>query len=198
MEEFVSEHKKNIEIQFEELQKSYDNDTKLYVKYYSNHTYNDIENSHDIASKIKDKNVDSAELYYSLIPQERIYKEMKTYEFLFYNPQTSFDNIDDIVTKSEDVLKIYQNVVGGYNIEDSDWIKLTESNKRFKIQDNQILLLNTITIRDAYDKDLLWFMTNLVTCLSKYTDETKIKIKQKILRDDNNDICWILLVFEKQ
>ena len=93
-------------------------------------------------------------------------------------------------------LQKYQGIIGAYYVEDKNWIVCTKE-CRFKLKDTQKAIYNSICKRVAYDDDNKWFFEKLINRIKKYLpDDTYIKINYKIIDDEENEICWILIVFE--
>jgi len=161
-------------------------------------------NSAELASFIRTNNTslksnDSMlfNVYKKITPFEKVLKDVLTYEFLFYEPSDleKVNTIDELINISLLELKKYQGIVGGFYIEDVDWLLCT-SESRFEPKSNQKLIYNSIEKHGCYDKDNVSFLRNFVNHMKKFISNDKITMNYKLLDDENNEICWILFVFE--
>jgi hypothetical protein len=137
-------------------------------------------------------------VYKKIIPYEKILKDILTYEFLFYEPKDSekVGTIDELINLSISELKKYQGIVGGFYIEDMEWLQCT-SDIRFKIKPNQKIIYNTIETCGSTDRDNVLFLKDFVNHMKRFINNDKITMSNKIFDDENNEISWILLVFEE-
>jgi hypothetical protein len=127
---------------------------------------------------------------------EKIEKECLTFDLLNYSSNNIADMIDDAINTCIDALKKYQYKVGGYNIEDQDWILCDKNNVRFKVKDNQKILYNSVHKKNC-DRELVWFLDSILDYVKRHTDNEKIKIKYSMFEDDHNCVCWIIFKFSQ-
>ena len=147
-------------------------------------------------SNLQENDVLLFNLYKKIITQQKMYKDLLTYEFLYASPSKTINNIDTLIILVQDELKKYQGIIGAYYVEDNNWIICTKD-CRFKLKETQKAIYNTICKRVAYDDDNKWFFEKLIIRIKKYLpDNSHIKIDYKIIDDEENEICWILIVFE--
>lgn len=138
-------------------------------------------------------------VYRKIIPYEKILKDVLTYEFLFYEPKETekVGTIDELINLSMSELKKYQGIIGGFYIEDTEWLRC-ETDSRFKIKPNQKIIYNTIETSGSTERDNLLFLKNFVNHMKRFVNNDKIFMSYKIFDDKNNEISWILLVFEEE
>lgn len=136
-------------------------------------------------------------IYKKLIPKEKMLRDIITYEFLYDEPQTKYSNIDEIVKIALHELKKYQGVIGGFYIEDNEWIESTE-NTRFKSEENRKMIYNTIETKLCYEINQISFLKNFTKRMKKYVENKSILVDYKIIDDERHEICWVLFVFEKK
>lgn len=124
-------------------------------------------------------------------------KNILTYELLNYKPPNN-----DIITTNQTsdliikLLQRYQNIVGGFNIEDTQWTKHVIGSTRFAIRDeNTIILSNTTTKEHLYSPDITTFVQNIVKHASNYVNGPTITYK--ILDDYKNEIYWICIIIKQ-
>ena len=132
-----------------------------------------------------------------ILPRSKMIKEIYTYELLNYNPLSKINDIDTLINITLRKMHRYQGLIGGFYLEDVQWIKCTTST-RFKPKENQRAIYNSISKRGCCDKDFLYFLKNFVIHIKKYVKDESILVNSKIIDDDDNDICWILIVCEKK
>jgi hypothetical protein len=128
---------------------------------------------------------------------EKIEKECLTFDLLNYSPTEKFENINNVINICIDALKKYQYKVGGYNIEDDDWILCDKNNNRFKVKDNQKILYNSVHKKN-FDRELVWFLDSILDYIKRHSNDEKIDVKYSVFEDDKNCICWIIFKFNKK
>lgn len=145
------------------------------------------------------KSDDSALLFIlkKILPRSKMIREVYTYELLNYNPPNKIDDIDALINIVLKEMHRYQGLIGGFYLEDVQWIKCNEST-RFKPKENQRAIYNSISKRGCYDRDFLTFLKNFVMHIKKFTKNELILVNNKIIDDDDNELCWILIVCEKK
>ena len=191
-----------------EFQKETQLMTQSYFKYGLNNVIydNDFEQNDpetanfikDNLSHIKDDDAMLFSIAKKIIPRTRFVRDLISYEFLYAEPTRTVSTCEELIALAISELSRYQGVVGGFNIEDEIWLKCSDST-RFKMQQNQKGLYNSISKEQCYDKKLLWFLKNFVIHMKKFLLETSnISLNYKIIDDDNNEICWILFIFEQR
>jgi hypothetical protein len=146
--------------------------------------YNSVVNDEQLLKSVFDK----------ITQHKKMVREILTYEFLFYNPsnEEKINDINDLFQFAKTEMSKYQGIIGGYNLEDTEWVNC---NDRFSLKDNQIGIFNTCYENTLYDKDQLWFMKNFVTRIKKFCG-TNLTTDFKMFEDEENQICWLILVFE--
>lgn len=164
--------------------------------------YVNNENSSIIAKQIKqvlnsgfDDNFNTLLLLYKkIITHQKIVKELLNYEFLFYEPDNKNLSIEELLNVIKKIFDRYQLYLSGNLLDDTDWIIQRESSKRFKLKQNQIILVNSMDLKYIYDTQTINYLNNLIIHLYKYVNKEHISIKYKLCDDDDNDICWIIFV----
>jgi hypothetical protein len=124
-------------------------------------------------------------------------KDVFTYEFLFYEPTIKILNASELLSMAQSELSRYQGIVGGYKIEDQEWIKC-EQNSRFKLNPSQIGIYNTMTRDNSYSENQVWFIKAFARHMRKFIsyDDNFLSFYHKIYDDESNDISWILFICE--
>lgn len=140
-------------------------------------------------------NEDLLKLHQQIVPIEKIKRDILTYDFMYGNSNVVCENVNDVVNVLISQLDQYQWTVGGFNIEDKEWIECTE-NSRFKPNILQKAFYNSLESHND-DQELKWF---LKTILKRVTNTIKtdigIKIYYKIIEDTTNEISWVIFVIE--
>lgn len=151
--------------------------------------------------QIKMNDVMLINVYKKIIKPVHMFKDILEYEFLNYSPDIKIHNIDDLVKCAVDELKKYQGIIGGYDIEDSEWIykdgSVNKTTCRFKITENQKIIYNTIEKSNEDNKNIL-FIKHFVKYMERFIEnEVRLSITFKVINDDQNNITWIIIVFTK-
>jgi hypothetical protein len=177
----------NNSYQIEKMKK----DIYLYNKFKSNdkHVASYIYNNID---KIKQDEFELTKMIMKIMSPIHSIKLLTEYELLNYKPEIKFDKIDDLIVFAITNIKKFQNVIGGYDIEDSEWL-INES--RFDCKTNQRVIYNTTEQKYNNDSNNN-FISLYVDYLKRFVTEN-IKIKYKFIDDDDNEICWIVIIFEE-
>jgi hypothetical protein len=132
-----------------------------------------------------------------ILPRSKMIREIYTYELLNYNPLNKIDDIDILINIVLKEMHRYQGLIGGFYLEDVQWIKC-DTFTRFKPKENQRAVYNSISKRGCCDRDFLTFLKNFVLHIKKFIKNELILVNNKIIDDDDNDLCWILIVCEKK
>lgn len=136
-------------------------------------------------------------IHKQIVPIEKVKKDILTYEFVYCDKNTKglfYDSIDDVFILLKTELDKYQWIVGGFNIDDKDWLECSEST-RFKPKATQRAIYNSFESR--YDDfELIWFIKTIVKRVSNYVDKTKNKIYYKIIEDSSHEISWLIFIVE--
>ena len=185
---------------FKKIRNAYVEDTMKISLYKNKNIYDDdsdtiVDLIHENLNEIENDNNKELSMFFlkKIMPREKIMKELLTYDLLNYCPSRKVESFDEFVNVCIKSLKKFQWKVGGYNLEDKDWILNDKENKRFKIKENQKILYNT-TEKKYCDKELLWFLENVLEYLRKYVDENKFTIKYNWIEDERFEICWIIII----
>jgi hypothetical protein len=187
---------------------TYDKDTEQsYISIYENmknfspFEYNEIDDKKQVVSLIKNECFDDVQMFdmiKKIVPRERLLKEILTYEFINNEPETKHNDIENILDLIKSEIKRYQNRIGGFGIEDIDWIVCTKDT-RIKKKENQYAIYNTISERYSREQEFIQFMDGFISHMKKFlTDDSKINISYKVIDDDFHSICWLVVVCEKK
>jgi len=136
------------------------------------------------------------DLHNKIIPIDKIKQNLLTYDFMYGNLETICETMNDVINLLLSELNEYQWTVGGFNIEDKEWIECTEKS-RFKPHENQKVIYNTIESHNV-NNDLNWFIKTLITRVTKtIKTKNKLKIYYKTIEDETNEITWLIIIVEK-
>lgn len=130
-----------------------------------------------------------------IMPHEKVVKEILQYELLNYSPKEKVNSLEELVKVLKSALYKFQYKVGGFNIEDKDWIVANKDNKRFKVKENQTVLYNSVEKKNC-DKELMWFLEKIVSYAQNFIDGDKFNIKYTLKEDDRFRVVWIILRVE--
>lgn len=150
---------------------------------------------HDNLLKIRDDQNLLEKMYLKVSSQAKMIKTVLEYEMLNYIPETKeiCNTPDDVIKIIQREIKIYFKIVEGYSVEDTKWINCRE-NRRFKLDDDQSAIFNTISPKLLYDKRLLSFFKNFVSHIKNLINRQKFKVKYKTMISEYNQIAWLLFV----
>jgi len=150
---------------------------------------------------ILDNNPNLARDFFDLICNKNgniAIRECLKYDLINYEPlgTEKTDNIDDLINICINTLKNFQYKVGGYAIEDENWILNNEQNcKRFRLKKNEHILYNSVGKND-YNCELEEFLKLIENYVKKFTNI--IKISQSFHNDERHHITWIYFKFSKR
>lgn len=193
----------NMEKSDNSMQKSYFVEN-LRARLFEKQSFNNCENdfSDNFANFIRenDNNIknDTTALFFILkkiMSHEDMLKYVYTYEMLNYEPPAKVDDISEAMNIVLKELQRYQNMVGGFILEDSQWIKC-DNNTRFKARKNQIAIYNSIPLNKMDNTEFATFLANFKTHIRKFINNDMLAFNIKHHEDKNNDLCWILCVCE--
>lgn len=160
--------------------------------YYLNGDNNDIINNVHNLTECEEKNME--ELYENIkniMTTEKIIKELLYFDLFYYkNGNTKISDIDGAVELCIKILKKFQYKVGGYEIEDIEWIVGDSECKRFLVGNNQRILYNSIHKKD-YNNNLVIFIRAILNYIENYLNKN-LDIKYYVYEDDKNSIYWII------
>jgi hypothetical protein len=171
---------------------------KLKTELYLTNRFNKCNSSlalyiYDNLNKIKYDDIELNKLAAKIISPIQSIKLLTEYELLNYQPETKFDKIDELVKFTLINIKKFQGIIGGYDIEDTEWLI---NKDRFRISNkNQKVIYNTTEQKNnnAVNNN---FVSLYIDYLKRFVNEN-IKIKYKFIDDDKNEICWIVIIFEE-
>lgn len=129
-----------------------------------------------------------------ILSTEQMIKNIFIYDFLFYEPSEDekVDTLENIINLAKNELAKFQGIVGGYDIEDEDWLFCTD---RFKLKSNQIGLFNSCDRNLITNENHCWFLKNITTRIKKFISGDNIRVKYDMFDDEFNNIVWIVLIF---
>ena len=158
--------------------------------------HSDINNINKILTqnKVELKNIkeNNMELISKYITDNELHKLVVQHEFDNVKVDHQLSTIDEIIDLFKIVLHKYQGVIGGYNIEDPCWIvNIFPDKSRFKLKENMAVIYNTLSVDNINDKETFVFCEKILEHIKKFT---KNNIKLKIIKDNNNDIIWIVYI----
>lgn len=148
---------------------------------------------HNDIDKINNDDVYAFHILKKIMPHNKVMKEILTFDLLNYHPNEKVNSLDELVQIAVRSFRRFQNKVGGFNIEDKDWIIVEKDNHRFRIKDNQKVLYNSVDKRHC-DKELVWFINNITTYIQNYADKDKFSVKYTVKEDNRYRICWVVII----
>lgn len=166
-----------------------------YRNIYSKETIELIHNAMSNFNKVCEENI-IKDIFFQILSPEKIEKECLTFDLLNYTSDNRGETIDDAMNICIDAIKKYQYKVGGYNIEDLEWILGEKTNNRFKVKDNQKILYNSVYKKNC-DRELIWFLDSILEYVRRHINGEKIRVKYSVFEDEKNCICWIILKFDQ-
>lgn len=145
-------------------------------------------------NKISEINDDEIILLKQIMNQHEIKNKIIEYEFTNTKPYI-IDDVKELINFFIESLKKYQYILGGKSIEDDEWIiKHYNEECRFKLKDRMSIIYNTIGINNIYDTNTFDFMEKMLNFIKQFT--TQIQISLKVIKDDTNDIIWVVYLFQ--
>ena len=179
------------------------NDSKISYKWYIDFD-NTENNAEDIATDIhnnyntiiSDRKM-LLEQTSKLISSDYLIKIVSMFELINYQPQLNemVNTVNDAIDITIKNLKKYQGTVGGFLIEDDEWIKLSANNNtRFKLKPNQVAIYNTIDYNHSDDSETKRFLSNIIKLTKRHITDKNIVMEYNIYEDESYQINWIFIV----
>lgn len=148
----------------------------------------------DIISNYSDEQL--LNLHKQIVPIEKIKRDILTYDFMHIMPNVICKTDTDIFNLLINELNQYQWIVGGFNIEDKEWLECTETT-RFKPHKLQKAIYNSLESHND-DQELKWFVKTILKRIScTISDDIGIKLYYKIIEDEPHEISWLIIIIEK-
>lgn len=126
--------------------------------------------------------------------EKQIKKILMEFELRQYRPASKGEmSLDKFIKKTLNVLSRYQCRAGGYYIEDMEWTVHRSDSDDYEVEDYQVVLINSIDIKDSEDNETIKYMENIVEYLNCISDN--IEVEQDVYDPEKGDIVWLLLWF---
>jgi hypothetical protein len=152
----------------------------------------------EIKNNLNSLTIDDFNLLLSLhrktLTNDKIIRDLLNHELLYYEPKMKISNIDELILSINKLIKRYEYCLSYSIYEDSEWIIKYESDRKFKSNENQIMLLNTLKEEYINDSQTNEYLNNLVKNFRKYVNENEYHIKFKVWEDEDNDVYWVIFV----
>lgn len=153
---------------------------------------------HDNINLIKSEPDVMLHIYKKIISANYMIKNIIEYEFIYYEPEKKLSTMEDIIKLALTDISKFQNVIGGYDLEDNEWLNPDElTTKRFDLKTNQKIIYNTLAQKNRNENNN-HFMKLYIKYIKRFiSDESRISVTHKLINDDENEICWVIIMFEK-
>lgn len=136
------------------------------------------------------------DIYKKIIPYEKTLEKIFMFDFVCGKSNSNVNTLENTFSLLISELSKFQGLVGGFEIDDEDWLICTE-NTRFKPLKNQKAIYNTVETFNVTNK-LTWFLNMLIKRINQSIEiESNIKIHHKIYEDEKREISWIVIIVEK-
>jgi hypothetical protein len=140
---------------------------------------------------LEDKDNDTLfSLYKNVLKRETIIREVLENELLNLNPNEKIQDINLFIEKFQINLVRYHNYLSGDVFEDNEWHINDNSSEYFKLEDNTILLFNTINRSDQWNKKMLLFIKNMKKIMNKMSET--IKVSSSLIDDVERNTYWVI------
>lgn len=147
---------------------------------------------------LEDKDNDTLfSLYKNVLKKETLIREILENEFLNLNPTEKIEDMNLFIEKFQKNLARYHSYLSGDVFEDSEWYinDNDNSSEYFKLEDNTVLLFNTINRSDQWNKKMLLFIKNIKKIMNKMSET--IKVSSSLIDDTNRNTCWVIFKVQK-
>ena len=131
-----------------------------------------------------------------ILSQESIERQLLTYEFEHVGYDTKFSTISQLLKHTHGILKRYQGIVGGFDLEDADWCE-DQDLEKFNISEGKYIMYNTVDINLKDCNDINIFMEGIVRHISNSNANSNIHISYHICDDVTADVSWVIIVFSQ-
>ncbi len=179
-----------------ELQKKYNNCTNQ-KNTYNKILFNELDRKDiDYISKINTEfsESDINNTFHRIYSVKKILKDI--YLFNISNPENcneKMNDVDKIIKFIHESLKKFQWVVGGYLIEDYFWTTEKNKSKRFKINEKESILYNTL---EYYDDETEIFMDKFIDYINNFVDKSAVKVRYAIKEDELMDLKFVIITIK--
>lgn len=116
------------------------------------------------------------------------------YELIHYVDEIVEEmSIDDFINKTKHILCRYQSKAGGFLLEDIEWTLYRNCYDDFVINKNMALFVNTVSITNKDDNELIEYIDLLETRLNSIAKNIKVEIRSIVSIKDKieNILLWI-------
>jgi hypothetical protein len=147
---------------------------------------------------LEDKDNDTLfSLYKNVLKRETLIREILENEFLNLNPTEKIEDMNLFIEKFQKNLARYHGYLSGDVFEDSEWYinDNDNSSEYFKLEDNTVLLFNTINRSDQWNKKMLLFIKNIKKIMNKMSET--IRVSSSLIDDTNRNTCWVIFKVQK-
>lgn len=118
-------------------------------------------------------------------------KLLLSYELVNYDNNSDCKlSIDKFMKQAMKILCRYHFKAGGDLLEDDVWTIHKSDSKEYAVGANEVVFSNTIDIYDEDDKDLNYYLEQLVDKLKNIATNIKVKLKFKLVRKVVHIMIW--------
>lgn len=133
-------------------------------------------------------------LHKKTLTNEKIIRDLLNHELIYFKPKNKISDKQELVNLIKKLIKRYEYCLCNSIYEDSDWIVKYESDRKFKSNENQIMILNTLKEEYVSDTQTEIYLNNLINNFKRYVNENEIHMKFKVWEDEDNNVFWIIFV----
>lgn len=130
-------------------------------------------------------------IFEKLLSDEFINHHLLKYELENLLP-TKTTNKQDFIKQCEYYLKKYTFKAGGFLLDDVLWTYYSDTTKKYKLSENDLLFENSIYINYKNDSETLNFVNNLAQLFSKI-DDNVLSSTIKYFDNEQDGISWIVI-----
>jgi hypothetical protein len=147
---------------------------------------------------LEDKDNDTLiSLYKNIIKRETLIREILENEYKNLDPNEKIEDMNLFIEKFQKNLSRYHNYLSGDVFEDSEWYinDNDNSSEYFKLEDDTVLLFNTIIRSNQWNEKMLLFIKNMKKLMNKMSET--IKVSSSLIDDTDRNTCWVIFKVQK-
>jgi hypothetical protein len=156
----------------------------------------DIFDERQLAEYIN-KNLDSLgvceklSLLKKIINEHNINRQLLKFEMEHLIPDKK-ETREEIILLIDIMFKKYHKRAGGFLFEDDDWNFFDFNSKKYLLNENEIIFDNSLKYYQRHDIETNKFIDNMISLISKISND--IKIKDRLIIDESNNILWVVII----
>ena len=129
---------------------------------------------------------------FKCVDEKTINKLLLKFELENLIPKTNNNlTLKEFSKLAKNIINRYQYNAGGYQLEDKEWNFYDTNSEDYSLDNNEILLENSIYEDNINDSETTGFIDNLTNLLNKLSDN--IDVKYEMVKSKKESLVWTLI-----